>query len=203
MYLTKGLKSAAHLSYNCSCLNKCQGGAANVITENYESPEFMSIFLNKARKLDATHSWNFLGLEKTGDLQTEAIWQTADFGHDVIIGALDTGTVHDYKNRLSPKILNAGTASICYFKPRVDMEEIVDNADDKLVELKREWGEEVYRAVSVALEEIHEYNSSGRYPVSDFWNFKEGRKACLKEVIEHVLKQLKSLKSVHKTLKRR
>ncbi|KAF6137794.1 hypothetical protein GIB67_040502 [Kingdonia uniflora] len=84
-----------------------------------------------------------------------------------------------------------------------DMEEIVDAADEKLVELKREWGEEVYKAVSVALEEINEYNSSGRYPVPEFWNFKEERKACLKEVIEHVLKQLKSLKSARKALKRR
>ncbi|KAF6174557.1 hypothetical protein GIB67_029904 [Kingdonia uniflora] len=63
-----------------------------------------------------------------------------------------------------------------------DMEEIVDGADEKLVELKREWGEEVYRAVSVACVEAIEYTSSGRYTVPEFWNFKEGRKACVEAI---------------------
>ncbi|OVA17855.1 putative domain XH [Macleaya cordata] len=76
---------------------------------------------------------------------------------------------------------------------------IIDENDEKLKELRHEWGKEVYDAVTTALLEINEYNASGRYPVSELWNFKEGRKASLKEVIEYILKQWKALK----TFKRR
>lgn len=60
-------------------------------------------------------------------------------------------------------------------------------------ELKDEWGKEVYDAVATASLEMNEYNASGRYPVRELWNFKEGRQASLKEVMEYVLKKLKAL----------
>ncbi|KAF8397477.1 hypothetical protein HHK36_016394 [Tetracentron sinense] len=76
------------------------------------------------------------------------------------------------------------------------LQEIIDDNDEKLKELKEIWGGEVYKAVAEALLEINEFNPSGRYAVSELWNFKEGRKASLKEVIQCVLKQLKTLKSL-------
>ncbi|KAL5707614.1 hypothetical protein ACHQM5_018498 [Ranunculus cassubicifolius] len=81
--------------------------------------------------------------------------------------------------------------------------EIVDSDDDKLKDLKKTWGERVYEAVCIALLEINEYNPSGRYPVPELWNFKEGRKSNLKEVVEYLIKQVKSLKSVAQCRKRR
>lgn len=74
------------------------------------------------------------------------------------------------------------------------MQEIVYEEDEKLKELKHQWGEEIYKAVLTALIEINEYNPSGRYVVPELWNFKEGRKATLKEVISYAIKNLKSLK---------
>ncbi|KAL5707612.1 hypothetical protein ACHQM5_018496 [Ranunculus cassubicifolius] len=81
--------------------------------------------------------------------------------------------------------------------------EIVDSDDEKLKVLKDAWGDRVYEAVCTALLEINEYNPSGRYPVPELWNFKEGRKSNLKEVVEYLIKQLKSLKSAAKWRKRR
>ncbi|KAF9598683.1 hypothetical protein IFM89_029933 [Coptis chinensis] len=80
--------------------------------------------------------------------------------------------------------------------------EIIDENDEKLRELKHEWGEKVYDAVAVALLEINEYNASGGYAVRELWNFKEVRKASLKEVIEYILNKLKILTaSKHRRVK--
>lgn len=62
------------------------------------------------------------------------------------------------------------------------MQEIINENDEKIKELK-EKGYEIYTAVITALKELNDYNPSGRYVISELWNFKEGRKATLKEGI--------------------
>lgn len=68
---------------------------------------------------------------------------------------------------------------------------IAKEDDEKLQDLKRDWGDEALKAVVTALKELEEYNASGRYPVMELWNFKEGRKATLKEVIAYILSNTK------------
>ncbi|KAF8393058.1 hypothetical protein HHK36_021299 [Tetracentron sinense] len=75
-----------------------------------------------------------------------------------------------------------------------DHQEIIDEEDKKLKDLREELGDEVHKAVTTALMEINEYNPSGRYVVSELWNFKEERKATLKEVISYIMKNVKALK---------
>ncbi|KAL5703599.1 hypothetical protein ACHQM5_022128 [Ranunculus cassubicifolius] len=74
------------------------------------------------------------------------------------------------------------------------IKEIIDEEDDKLKGLKTEYKDEVYDAVVKALMEMNEYNSSGRFVVPELWNFKEDRKASLKEGVEHLGKQWKTVK---------
>ena len=73
-------------------------------------------------------------------------------------------------------------------------QQILNDKDEKLVGLKKQLGEEVYKAVTTALLEINEYNASGSYVVSELWNNKENRKASITEAIQYVLKQWKAQK---------
>ncbi|TKY47429.1 Factor of DNA methylation 2 [Spatholobus suberectus] len=78
------------------------------------------------------------------------------------------------------------------------LQETLDEHDEKLKELRSECGEVVYKAVTNALMEIEEYNSSGRYAVAEIWNCKEGRKASLKEIIQYIIRQLNTHKRKRK-----
>ncbi|XP_010931277.1 factor of DNA methylation 5 isoform X2 [Elaeis guineensis] len=74
-------------------------------------------------------------------------------------------------------------------------QDTLNESDEKLQALKSEWGEEIYKAVATSLMELNEHNPSGRYIVPELWNFKEGRIATLKEAIQYLFKQIRSLKA--------
>lgn len=67
--------------------------------------------------------------------------------------------------------------------------EVINEEDEKLKDLKNNYGDEVYQSVVTALKELHEYNPSDRYVIPELWNFKEGRKATSKEGVAFILKQ--------------
>ncbi|XP_022765144.1 protein INVOLVED IN DE NOVO 2 isoform X2 [Durio zibethinus] len=69
-----------------------------------------------------------------------------------------------------------------------EYQEVINDDDEKLRDLKYELGNEVYKAVTSAIKEINEYNPSGRYIISELWNYGEGRKATLQEGVIFLLK---------------
>ncbi|XP_076900954.1 protein INVOLVED IN DE NOVO 2-like isoform X2 [Bidens hawaiensis] len=72
--------------------------------------------------------------------------------------------------------------------------EIIDEEDEKIAKLKAECDNDVFNSVVAALNELNEYNPSGRYPVPELWNNKEKRKASLKEGVEFLLRKWKAAK---------
>ncbi|XP_047322910.1 subtilisin-like protease SBT5.4 [Impatiens glandulifera] len=66
-------------------------------------PKVVSVFLNKARPLHTTHSWDFMNLEKVdNDIQvavdSNSLWRKAKYGEDVIIANIDTGVWPESKS---------------------------------------------------------------------------------------------------------
>ncbi|XP_038710684.1 factor of DNA methylation 2-like isoform X2 [Tripterygium wilfordii] len=74
------------------------------------------------------------------------------------------------------------------------LHEIIDDNDEKLKELKKEYGEVMYRAVTNALLELNDYNPSGSYPVRELWNVKEDKRAALKEIIHFLINKFRTRK---------
>ncbi|KAG6775330.1 hypothetical protein POTOM_018774 [Populus tomentosa] len=54
-------------------------------------PKVLSVFRNQISKLHTTNSWDFLGLERDGEIPADSTWLKAKFGEGVIIGTLDFG----------------------------------------------------------------------------------------------------------------
>lgn len=82
-----------------------------------------------------------------------------------------------------------------YFKAVLpSVQRVIDENDERLKGLKKDHGEDVYRAVATALTEIINYNPSGAYVTSELWNFTKGRKATLQEGVTYLLKMWDSQK---------
>ncbi|XWS11715.1 hypothetical protein CRYUN_Cryun37aG0023100 [Craigia yunnanensis] len=132
-----------------------------------------------------------IGLKRMGELDSKAFQDACKLRFSPDEAAMQATTLcslwqENLKNsEWHPfKIINEGA----------NHKEIVNEEDEKLRNVKQEWGEEIYEAVVTALKEVNEYNPSGRYVISELWNFKENRKATLKEVISYIVKSIKTAK---------
>lgn len=72
------------------------------------------------------------------------------------------------------------------------MQGVVDEDDQKLRQLCKDYGDSVCNAVKAAMAELNEYNPRGRHTMNELWNFREGRKATTKEVVKYISDQLKT-----------
>ncbi|ERM94155.1 hypothetical protein AMTR_s00010p00167310 [Amborella trichopoda] len=70
------------------------------------------------------------------------------------------------------------------------VEEVIDENDDKLRELRDEYGDEVFKDVETAMLQLNEYNPSGKYHVPILWSFKEVTQATLEESSQAAVNQL-------------
>ncbi|PVH47555.1 hypothetical protein PAHAL_4G086600 [Panicum hallii] len=61
-------------------------------------PGVVSVFPNRGRKLQTTRSWQFMRLERNGDVPPWSAWETARYGEDTIIGNLDSGVWPESKS---------------------------------------------------------------------------------------------------------
>lgn len=68
-------------------------------------------------------------------------------------------------------------------------QEILKEDDEKLHKLKADHGEEIYGFITNALFELTKYNGSGYYLVPELWNYKEGREAPTRKVIQYAVKK--------------
>ncbi|VAH72421.1 unnamed protein product [Triticum turgidum subsp. durum] len=68
--------------------------------------------------------------------------------------------------------------------------EVIDDNDPKLSNLRFQYGDRVCNAVKDALRELNKYSPDERCIMNEIWNFREGRKATMTEVITCILEQL-------------
>ncbi|XP_010690710.2 factor of DNA methylation 5 [Beta vulgaris subsp. vulgaris] len=72
---------------------------------------------------------------------------------------------------------------------RGKLSEVIDDNDKKLAELREEWGEEAYKAVVNALLDSRKFDPRTNSSNPELWNFEEGRRADLKEVIQYIIQR--------------
>ncbi|PIA62003.1 hypothetical protein AQUCO_00200177v1 [Aquilegia coerulea] len=63
----------------------------NEAEEISRHPDVVSVFLNKEKELQTTHSWDFLGVIKDNKIPHKSILKKAKLGENVIIGNIDSG----------------------------------------------------------------------------------------------------------------
>ncbi|XP_015573605.2 subtilisin-like protease SBT5.4 [Ricinus communis] len=61
------------------------------VAELSKHPNVKAVLPNRENKLQTTKSWEYLGLEKNGEVPAYSLWVKAKFGQDLIIGTLDSG----------------------------------------------------------------------------------------------------------------
>ena len=51
----------------------------------------LSVFPNSGKKMHTTRSWEFMGLERAGEVPQWSAWEVGRYGEDTIIANLDSG----------------------------------------------------------------------------------------------------------------
>ncbi|GJN40627.1 hypothetical protein PR202_gb29873 [Eleusine coracana subsp. coracana] len=88
-------KEMAQKSIFYSYTKNINGFAAHleeeVANQIAKHPEVVTVLESKMLKLHTTRSWDFMDLERDGQILPDSIWKHGKFGQDVIIANLDSG----------------------------------------------------------------------------------------------------------------
>ncbi|KAF3638990.1 hypothetical protein FXO38_22923 [Capsicum annuum] len=76
----------------------------------------------------------------------------------------------------------------------------MDNEYEKLKDLKKNYGEEVYKASTTTLIDINDYNPKGRYIMSELWNYIVKKKDILEEGVTVLLNLWKKMRLLNNFL---
>ncbi|CAN6695971.1 unnamed protein product [Malus baccata var. baccata] len=137
------------------------------------------------KKLQESISPAVIGVKRMGDLDCEP-FQTA------CKRKYPTDEAADDQAAMLCSLWEDYLADSSWYPFKMSMDpsgQTIDEKDDKLKNLKYEYGVHVYNAMTTALLEVNEYNPSGRYAILELWNFEQSRRASLKEGISALLKQ--------------
>ncbi|KAK1570544.1 hypothetical protein Q3G72_003522 [Acer saccharum] len=145
----------------------CQALIVKERQANDELQDVRRVFINYLR--EGLVPLATIGVKIMGELDFEPFW-AVDPERATELYALWESHLRDSSWRPFKVVLD-----------NVTFKEIIDEEDDKLKNLKREYGEQVYNAVTVALNERNEYSPSRRYAEPELWNYNENRRATLKE----------------------
>ncbi|XVF26498.1 hypothetical protein REPUB_Repub14bG0021400 [Reevesia pubescens] len=132
-----------------------------------------------------------IGLKRMGELDSKAFQDTCKLRFSPDEAAIQATTLCSLWQE---NLKNSEWHPFKIIEEGGNHKEVVNEEDEKLRNLKLKWGEEIYEAVVTALKEVNEYNPSGRYVIPELWNFRENRKATLKEVIGYIVKNIKTAK---------
>ncbi|XP_062088212.1 factor of DNA methylation 5-like isoform X1 [Humulus lupulus] len=121
-------------------------------------------------------------VKKMGELDSQPFIQAMGISEDTIIHEAMVNCSLWNENIKDPHWHPFKIISI-----RGKLKEVIDEEDEKLKGLKKEFGKNVHEAVKTALTEMNEYNPSGRVVVPELWSVEENRKASLKEVAAYML----------------
>lgn len=132
-----------------------------------------------------------IGVKRMGDLDHKPIVSAAKIKYPAAEAGMKA---MEFTSLLDAKIRDSNWYPFKVMTVGADSKRVIREDDDCIKVIKNEWGDEVYDTVVTALTELNEYNPSGRYPVPELWNFKEGRRANLGESVEFILRLWKTNK---------
>ncbi|KAG2583043.1 hypothetical protein PVAP13_6KG151718 [Panicum virgatum] len=96
----------------------------DVANQIAKHPDVVTALESKMLKLHTTRSWDFMDLERDGQILPESIWKHAKFGQDVIIANLDSGVwpesssfTDDYMGEVSERWKDSCLDTVKYAVP--------------------------------------------------------------------------------------
>nr|POE83195.1 factor of dna methylation 3 [Quercus suber] len=157
-----------------------------IVKERASNDELQGVRGELINGLEEFGSSDFIGIKRMGDLELKPFYRAAKRKYyDLEAGEKAAELCSIWEDCLRDSSWHP-------FKIVMGKEgnyvNIINEDNEKLKGLKDEYGDELYEAVTTALTEMNEHNPSGGYLLSELWNYNEGRKASLKEVVSYMLK---------------